>query len=296
MIAPRDGDWLSSPGVYRDLINKLTAADPRLRSRCTMNLRQKIPWPQPNARLMVLEGGLDGSSFGKPVEHDAASLHAYLKDQPATPAPAKRRRVFILEGLHPDYIATLGGHFKMHPSMFMDHERVIVISPFNEQRSDTFGLPSAAQTMEHRTLKYFEPIALPRNVQGCFKMCCAETGRHIAVTRVKGRFLDVGVLRRKCTIWRREIPGGGGWDCEHHLPPRLLLRQLSTTSQASSSPTPLSEPSKSPTKTPPPKAASSPPKPSPSPPPPSKTATPTSPRTPPNSPPPPSAPRAPACS
>lgn len=295
MIAPRDGDWLSSPGVYRDLINKLTAADPRLRSRCTKNLRQKIPWPQPNARLVVLEGGLDGSSFGKPVEHDAASLNAYLKDQPATPAPAKRRRVFILEGLHPDYIATLGGHFKMHPSMFIDHERVIVISPFNEQGSDTFGLPSAAQTTEHRTLKYFEPIALPRNVQGCFKMCCAETGRHIAVTRVKGRFLDVGVLRRKCTIWQREIPGGG-WDCEHHLPPRLLLRQLNTTSKASSSPTPLSEPSRSPTKTPPPKAATSPPKPSPSPPPPSKTATPTSPRTPPNSPPPPSAPRAPACS
>lgn len=295
MIAPRDGDWLSSPGVYRDLINKLTVADPRLRSRCTKKLRQKIPWPQPNARLVVLEGGLDGSSFGKPVEHDAASLNAYLKDQPATPAPAKRRRVFILEGLHPDYIATLGGHFKMHPSMFIDHERVIVISPFNGQGSDTFGLPSAAQTMEHRTLKYFEPIALPRNVQGCFKMCCAETGRHIAVTRVKGRFLDVGVLRRKCTIWRREIPGGG-WDCEHHLPPRLLLRQLNTTSQASSSPTPLSESSKSPTKPLPPKAATSPPKPSPSPPPPSKTATPTSPRTPPNSPPPPSAPRALACS
>lgn len=221
MISPRDGDWLSSPGVYRDLINKLTAADPRLRSRCTKNLRQKIPWPQPNARLVVLEGGLDGSSFGKPVEHDAASLNAYLKAEPAAP---KLRRVFILEGLHPDYIAALGGHFKMHPSMFVDHERVIVISPFMEQGSDTFGLPSAAQTMEHRTFKYFEPIALPRNVQGCFKMCCAETGRHIAVTRVKGRFLDVGVLRRKCTIWRRETPGGG-WDCEHHPIP-LHLRQL----------------------------------------------------------------------
>ncbi|KAK0741408.1 hypothetical protein B0T18DRAFT_354092 [Schizothecium vesticola] len=232
MIPPRDGDWLSSPGEYQDLINKLSAADPRLRSRCTKNLRQKIPWPQPNARLVVLEGGPDGSSFGQPVEHDAASLNAYLKDQPAAPAPAKLRRVFILEGLHPDYIASLGGHFGMHPSMFIDHERVIVMSSFMKQGSDTFGLPSAAQASEHRTIKYHEPIGLSRNVQGCFKMCCAETGRHVAVTRVQGRFLDVGVVRRKCTIWRRENHGGG-WDCIILTDPPLRTVQISEQSLAS---------------------------------------------------------------
>ena len=109
MILLRDGDWLSASGEYQDLINKLSTADPRLRSLCTKNLRQEIPRRQPNARLVVLEGGQNGSSFGNPVVHDIASLKAYRKDQPGPPALTKLRRVFILEGLHPDYIAYLGG-------------------------------------------------------------------------------------------------------------------------------------------------------------------------------------------
>ncbi|KAK0612181.1 hypothetical protein B0T14DRAFT_439473 [Immersiella caudata] len=140
--------------------------------------------------------------------HTPTSLKRYLNHDP-NPQPGTGR-VFILEGLNPEYIAVLGGHFKMHPSMFVDHERTVVISPFTRQSSDFLTLPGTARTAQHFTLKYFELIRLPEDALG-LRMYCAETGRHIALTRMKGDLMDVGVVRRKCTIWNRSARDGG-WD------------------------------------------------------------------------------------
>ena len=83
----------------------------------------------------MLEGdGAGGITFGNPVPHDPVSLKAHL-DSHGTPK-AGEGRVFILEGLHPNFIAVLGAHFKMHPSIFVDHERIVVISPYTRQESD----------------------------------------------------------------------------------------------------------------------------------------------------------------
>ena len=74
-------------------------------------------------------------------------------------------------------------------------------------------LPSMARTAQHYTMKYFELVGLPRHVQGRFEMCCAETGRHVGVTRAKGVFMDAGIVQRKCTVWR-QVNSDGGWDCQ----------------------------------------------------------------------------------
>jgi len=212
----RESDWLSAPGDYQDLIHKLSALDPRLRSRCNKNIHQNIPWPNPNARLVVLESSDGGVNFGPPVHHAPASLMSYLAaaPEPKKGAGAGVSRVFILEGLHPEYIAVLGGHFRMHPSVFVDQERTVVISPFMHQSSDFFTLPAAARTAQHYTMKYYELVGLPPHVLN-FRTCCAETGRHIGLTRAKGEFMDVGIVRRKCTVWRqRDVNSPDGrWDC-----------------------------------------------------------------------------------
>lgn len=141
----------------------------------------------------MLEGsGASGTTFGNPVPHGPASLKAYL-DSHAAPK-AGSGRVFILEGLHPDYIAVLGAHFKMHPSVFVDQERTVVISPYTQQSSDFLTLPGTGRMAQHFTMKYFELVGLPQHVLN-FRMCCAETGRHIGVTRAKGEFMDVGIVR-----------------------------------------------------------------------------------------------------
>ncbi|KAK0642141.1 hypothetical protein B0T16DRAFT_335285 [Cercophora newfieldiana] len=234
---PRESDWLSAPGEYQDIVSTLCASDPRLRSRCSKNIRQNIPWPNPNARLVVLENdgrGDEGKPFKSPVEHAPKSLRGYLDDHP-TPQPG-HGRVFILEGLNSDFIAVLGAHFKMHPSLFIDQERTVVISPHSQQSSDFFTLPGTARSAPHFTMKYFEVVSLPQEVLS-FRMCCAETGRHIGMTRIKGELLKEGVVRRKCTIWNQGY-SDGRWDCLMLVdPPLRAVMTSQNTGYAASSPT-----------------------------------------------------------
>ncbi|KAK4450466.1 hypothetical protein QBC34DRAFT_349219 [Podospora aff. communis PSN243] len=228
----RDSDWLSAAGEYQDLISKLCSSDPRLRSRCSKNIAQQIPWPNPHARLVMLENdNTKAGTFGSPVQHTSASLKEHLSAQPA-PQPGAGR-VFILEGLHPEYIAVLGAHCKMHPAVFIDQERTVVISPKTQNSSDFFSLPSSVRTAEHLTMKYYELLSLPQKVVN-FRMCCAETGRHIGMTRIKGELLDVGVVRRKCTIWNKKYPDGG-WDCLILTDPPLRAVMTSKVSGYTSS-------------------------------------------------------------
>jgi len=220
MNPPRESDWLSAPGEYQDLVSALSASDPRLRSRYKKNLAQDIQWPNPRAKLVVLEAD-SNEVFGEPAKHDPPSLKAYLETRAQSPDVADLRRVFILEGIHPDFVAVLGAHFKMHPSFFVEHERVVLF-----EECDTIVLPATTKMRQHYTMKYFELTRLPQSVQGNFTMCCAVTGRHIGVTRAKGKFLDVGVLRRKCSIWRQASLAGSGWDCESaYIPPTRINRE-----------------------------------------------------------------------
>ena len=46
-----------------------------------------------------------------------------------------------------------------------------------------------------------------------FRNLCDVSGRHVAVTKVIGKFSEVGIARRKCTLWSRENDHGG-WDCK----------------------------------------------------------------------------------
>ena len=117
----------------------------------------------------------------------------------------------VLEGLHLDFISVLGEHLGLHPSIFVDHERVVINS---EKECDNVGLPSLLKSRKHCTMKYFQLFSLPKNVHGCFKMYCEATGRHIGVTRVAGAFSNVGILRRKCSFWTRQTEAGHPWKCE----------------------------------------------------------------------------------
>ncbi|KAI8633625.1 hypothetical protein F5Y19DRAFT_489092 [Xylariaceae sp. FL1651] len=207
----QDGRWLCRAGEYQDLVSDLCAADPRLRQRDEKAVRQKTPWPVHHARLVVLECS-DGRTFGGPVEYTPQALRDCLESQRERSSPEDPSRVYILEGLHPSFITVLGDRFKMHPSLFTEHERVGVISHTALRESDTGILPAMTRTREHYTMKYFELLRLPQEIRGRFEINCSMTGRHIGVTREKGQFSDVGTLHRKCSVWRRYHEHGQGWD------------------------------------------------------------------------------------
>lgn len=200
-------NWLSTSGKYHELINRLLSSDPRLRPRDPKAESQGIPWPNKNVKLVALQVRSDGE-FQGPSEYTPQSLREHLQ----TPESTSCSTVYILEGLDPDFISVLGEHFGLHPSIFVDHERIVINS--EKECDNVVGLPSLLKSREHCTMKYFHLFSLPKNVHGCFKMCCEATGRHIGVTRVTGTFSNVGILRRKCSFWTRKMKDGKSWNCE----------------------------------------------------------------------------------
>lgn len=223
----QDGSWLAADGPYQDYVNSMCGSDPRLRNRDPKAHTQKTPWLYAESRVVSLELNAD-NRFAYPVEfRDSAKLEGYLAAKGASETvrgqsrdadtadqpPRPRCRVLILEGMNPDFVGVLGQHFALHPSVFVEHERVVVMSKRAEGESDGFPLPSAVRSRDHVVLKYFEPMVFNQEPSS-FRLVCAATGRHIGVCRDYGLFSDVGIVRRKCTVSYRARDGDGGWDCK----------------------------------------------------------------------------------
>ncbi|KAK8118161.1 uncharacterized protein PG998_006442 [Apiospora kogelbergensis] len=204
---------------YGALAKSLYSSDPRMRTS-VLNSTPPLkgawtPWSQLRDRAVVLHLGSSGS-FEEPVEYTSASALAIALREQVTASRGPSRSVYLLEGLSQDFISVLGGHFRIHPSLFMDHERLV---PAGGRLTGENGgipfLPSASCGRDHVSLKYHEPLVLPTRPAG-FRNLCDVSGRHIAMTRLVGQLSDVGISRRKCTFWSNETPSGG-WSCTYYL-------------------------------------------------------------------------------
>lgn len=205
--------WLSSVGDYGTLVRNLAVSDPRLRQRDPKLVRQGTPWENATSKAVIFQK-LDGvGQFSTSLPFcDGPSLSKFL-DDPSSQGQDDQQLV-VVQGLNPEIIGAIGCHFRMHPSFFVEHEKAVVIAPRDGGEGDGPVLPSMAMTREHMTFKYYESFTLPENLQGNFTLCCADSGRHIGVTRLRGQFSRVGMLRRKCSLWRRQRHGGKGWDSQ----------------------------------------------------------------------------------
>ncbi|KAM5349368.1 hypothetical protein ACJ41O_005873 [Fusarium nematophilum] len=204
MSQKRTLSWLSTVGDYDTLVHQLTASDPRLSRRDPKSkLRQKTPWVNAPARAVVLQAA-SNQPFRRPVVYTNASrlLESLCTD------PPEGRRLVIMQGLNPAFVGAVGTCFRMHPSFFVEHERVVVVA--HTTQTTESDAPVLVTGREHVTLKYYEAFELPDELMGMFKLCCADTGRHIGVTRLARSFSRIGVVRRKCAVWRRQREGG--WD------------------------------------------------------------------------------------
>jgi len=213
-----DGRWLAT-GAYRDTVRSLTESDPRLRQRDPRAKTQKITYSDLGVRASVLEGQANGMFKTTAQFHNAAVLQAHLQRE-SLRTGSSQKRVYIVEGLGPDFVGVLGRHFSIHPSMFVEHERVVIHDMGWQGENDGLPLPSVLRTRTHLEMRYFEVMAFDRR-PASFRWVCADTGRHIGVSRELkwdesqddvDQFLDVGVVGRKCGIWSRKR-ASGGWDC-----------------------------------------------------------------------------------
>jgi hypothetical protein len=207
--AHNNGEWLCTEGDYRNLIESLCTADPRLMNGDQKRTRQKISWSSSSIRIVHLQLHLDKAFQQTGAWSDTESFDAYLAHHMAS--ITAERNVILVEGLSRQLISTLGSRFDIQPSFFVEHERTVIFTADPQEASDFPLLPSCIKWRTYAdglTMKYFEPMGFSPPPPS-FGMVCAETGRHIGVSRVNGKIESVGVCRRKCSIWPAYHKGGG---------------------------------------------------------------------------------------
>lgn len=208
---PVPSSWLTGKGEYAKQANALFASDPRLKQRDPKNIKQNIPWPHRHCRVVLVQAIANGPFESSRPIPTAQQLRTHLETKPVS---NDERTILVVEAPSPEYIDALGSHYQMCPSFFVEHLETVVFDNSINALSDGPVLPTVALTREHVTLPYFELCSIPASVQNTFKLYCGITGRHLGVTRYMGKFSNAGTLRRKCSIWKRDKPGGKGWDCE----------------------------------------------------------------------------------
>jgi hypothetical protein len=208
----KDSDEILRPkgDNYWELTEIMCSADPRLIHWNIHPAAGKPAWPCNRSRAIALRLEPD-SSIADPITFASAShLQSYLR----SPSGDRQRTVYILKGLAPEFVEVFGSHFRLHPSVFLDHERLVAFD--GQPTGEAGGIPFLVSTIrrrDHVSLKYHEALVFspPRT---SFRNFCDHTGRHIRITRVMGRFSPISVARRKCSFWCRRNNSDTGWECE----------------------------------------------------------------------------------
>ncbi|KAF5632277.1 Mg2+ transporter zinc transport [Fusarium tjaetaba] len=189
-----DGSWLSAPGPYRDLIRSLCASRPDLRSRDETN---ESEWPPTcyKPRIVALE--MQGDSVHERLEtSDPRELDQHFREYKAKESP-KKRMIYLLEGLNPEFISILGGHLMIHPSLFTDHLWWKSLSSTGHN-IDNIALASSAQ--DYICFEYPEDFWFNEDDDNSYRSNCLKTGRLTVRNDLAGDYVSLTV-DRKCSFW-----------------------------------------------------------------------------------------------
>lgn len=194
-------------GPYRDYIKALSGSNPGLKKADPNN--KDVPLRNGNA-LVVL---LDAPSIGQPdftttSFKNASDLRNHFGN---TSHEHNRRRIYMMEGLAPDYVSVIGGHFFMDPTFFQRQERTCIWSNDFTPVSDALPQPSLLNPDKSFHLQYCELRQFNKALENRYYFC-TRTRRHVGMTApCHKEESTTGILRRKVSWWSRET-AGGGWD------------------------------------------------------------------------------------
>lgn len=154
------GSWLCTKGSYRNHIAAWCAVNPNIRAPDSKN--QWSPLLIGNARVAMLEL-LPGKDVCRKDFSSSMELSKDLKsglppssNMAESTSLGRRCRIYILEGLAPDFISVLGEHFLMDPTFFMKQERTNLWGLPFEGINKTPYLPSGTEPENNFCLKYYE--------------------------------------------------------------------------------------------------------------------------------------------
>jgi len=203
------GSWLCGNGEYSEFVAKACALDPGLKIADPKGRHQ--PFANRPSRVVMLTLPVNATALATNVSsaefQTSSALGKYLRK----PAMSSVRRIFLVEGLCPATVDVLGSHFKMSPTLFKNHERTTIFPNRHAQANDNPSLPSLKGYGESYMLRYYEILSFNPGTLRRFEATCADCARHIGVTRMAGKIVPEGIVRRKMSYWSQKRVGGG-WD------------------------------------------------------------------------------------
>lgn len=215
------GSWLCDAGPYQKYIEALSASNPGLKKADPNN--GPGPLKRGNALVVLLDAPASGQpQFTRQEFINSTELGKHFQRAEQN---HDRRRIYLMEGLAPDFVAAVGGHFFMNPSFFQRQERTCVWSNEFTPVSDALPQPSLLNPDESFHLQYCELRQFNKALQNRY-FFCERSRRHVGMTAPRHKEeTTVGILRRKVSWWCRKTERGG-WDvvilCDpqlHHLSP-----------------------------------------------------------------------------
>lgn len=201
-------------GPYRQYIEALSKTNPGLTTADPNN--EKIPIGYNTAKVVLLEAPAGGyPTFALREFANCTELREHFED-----AKQKRglgcRRIYIVEGLARDYVATIGGRFFMEPTFWMRQERTCVWSTDFTPVSDALPQPSLLNPEKSFHVQYCELREFNKPLESR-PFFCKKTGRHVGMTPPRqGAKTTTAIMRRKVSWWAADSPEGDkGWDGTH---------------------------------------------------------------------------------
>ncbi|PSN59611.1 hypothetical protein BS50DRAFT_227299 [Corynespora cassiicola Philippines] len=229
--------WLCDEGEYRKYIDLLSGSNPGLTTCDPNNVDTDgnvHVLKRGNACVSMLESPATGQPrFKKTTFRHSDDLRKHFS--PSNYVKDGLRRIYIMEGLAPDYIAILGGHFFMEPTFFLRQERTCVWSNDFTPTSDALPLPALLQPDRAFHLQYCELRSFNKAIENRYHFC-KRTRRHVGMTPARHKEdSTTGILRRKVSWWSRPTENGG-WDAVILCDPPLRELSPSPKQMTSSGP------------------------------------------------------------
>ncbi|KAF2132863.1 hypothetical protein P153DRAFT_393811 [Dothidotthia symphoricarpi CBS 119687] len=209
------GSWLCADGEYQRYITALSSSNPSLAKPDPNN--KKNPLRNGNALVVLLDAPATGPTRFEKTEFTQSLLRAHFEEASHN-LKHDRRRIYLMEGLAPDYVSMVGGHFFMDPTFFQRHERTCVWSDKFTPVSDALPLPSSLEPDTSFHLQYCELREFNMRLE-TVPYFCNRTGRHVGLTAPRPDS-TTGIVRRKVGWWSQET-GNGGWDVVILCDPRI---------------------------------------------------------------------------
>ncbi|KAL2070277.1 hypothetical protein VTL71DRAFT_13303 [Oculimacula yallundae] len=225
---PDHGTWLCSEGPYLEYMKKFERLHPGIGIPDQLNRHIVSRIGQSRSVLLELtpDHRWNRQTFQNKEDIKIHFVNREQSDNAATAADSKRR-VYILEGLDPEFVEAYGSYFFMDPRFFSRQERN---DPWNLKIAgsvvhDTDSLPSSIDPERYFRVKYGEVREFDQLDD--WRTVCAVTGRHLAAIGFGGKLDTTAAVARRFSYWSR-MGKNNSWDvvilCD---PPVLAVRVLS---------------------------------------------------------------------